>query len=175
MATSPSPSPSVAPAPHILQASGVSQRSHIVDVRVVAVRGPLQLGHVRLGKIGRCGAGRLDGRGRREEVVGHLVVVGNLAAANLDPDIVAAPGGNHREALARKLGQPCQFLLDGAKFVEGAQGVGRQQLRHDAVDGFEGQSAAGQLNLSGGSDDVGLVACVHHQRFAVHADNCLKQ
>jgi hypothetical protein len=158
-----------AAARHILNAPELPERTHIVDVRVVAVRRPLQFG------IGGRGAGCLDGRGHREEIAGHLIVVGNLAAANLDPDIVATPGGNHREAFARKLGQPCQFLLDGAKFVEGTQSVGRQQLRHDAVDGFERQAAAGQLNLSGGGDDVGFVARVHDQRFAVHADNCLKQ
>ena len=116
-----------------------------------------------------------DGLRRREELIRHAIVVGYLPAANLDPHIVSAASRDNREALARKLGLSRQLLLDGAKLFENAQGVGGQQLRHDAVNGIESKPTAGQLDLARRGDYVRLVAGVHHQRLAIDAHNRLKQ
>ena len=121
-------------------------------------------------------APRASARGvRREELVGHAIVFGNPAAPDLGPDIVAAARGDDGEVLAGELGHRRQLVLDGAELLERVLQLGRQQLRDDAVDRFERQAAARQIHLAGGRDDVRLVAGVHDERFAVDADNRLKQ
>ena len=68
-----------------------------------------------------------------------------------------------------------QLVLHGAELVERVLQLDRQQLGDDAVDRFERQAATRKIHLAGRRDDVRLVAGVHDQRFAVDADNRLKQ
>jgi hypothetical protein len=162
----------------LVMESRLAERSHVGDVRrvgherlldainvwaklvtnVLLKRGDDEHGRVRFGS-----------RRRREELVRHAIVVRNSPAANLDPHIISPASRNDGEALAGELRLRRELLLNGAELFEGSQGVGRQQLRHDAVDGLERQPPAGQLDLPGRSDHIGFVAGVHHQRLAVDA------
>ena len=134
------------------------------------------------------GADRVRGRGvdvgprrggvhrrRRKKLVGHAVVFGNAPAADLGPDVVATARRDDREVLAGELGHRRQLVLHRAELVERVLQLNRQQLRDDAVDRFEREAAARQIHLSSGRDDVRLVAGVHDERFAIDADNRLKQ
>ena len=60
-------------------------------------------------------------------------------------------------------------------FLERLLQLDRQKLIDDAVDGFERESAVRELDLPRRRHHVRLVAGVHHQRFAVDADDRLEQ
>ncbi len=98
-----------------------------------------------------------------------------MTPANLDPDVVAAPGGDNRELLSGKLSRSGQLVLDGAELVERLLQLDGQKLRDDAVHGFEREPFAGQLHLAGRRHHVRFVAGMHHQRFPVDADDGLEQ
>ena len=115
------------------------------------------------------------GLGRTEHLFGYPVVVFDLAPPDLGPHVVAAARHDHREPLTWKLGEPRQVVLGRAKFVKRVLEFHGQQLRHDAVDGFEREAAAREVHLPGRRHDVRLVAGVHDERFAIDADNRLEQ
>ena len=66
-------------------------------------------------------------------------------------------------------------MLHGAELVERTLQFHGQQLADDAVDRFEREAAARELDLTRGRHDVRLVAGVHDERFAIDTDNRLKQ
>ena len=113
---------------------------------------------------------------RTEHLFGHAVIVGNPPSADFGPNVVSATRDDHGEMLSRKLAEAWQLLvLRRTKFVEGVLEFNRQQLRHDAADGLDGQTAARKLNLPGRRNDIRLVAGVHDERLAIDADHCLEQ
>jgi hypothetical protein len=106
---------------------------------------------------------------------GIVLILRQLAPANLRPHIIAPSSGDDRELLARELRLRRQGVLDGAELVERSLELGGQKLSDDAADGVERQTAACQLHLPRRRHDVRLVAGMHDQRFAVDVDDRLKQ
>ena len=104
------------------------------------------------GRLERCDGldGRRDCRRRRhEELVGDAIVFRDPPAPDLGPDVVAAARGDDREVLAWELRHRRQLVLHRAELVERVLQLDRQQLGDDAVDRFERQAAARQVDLSG--------------------------
>jgi hypothetical protein len=105
-------------------------------------------------EILEIGAWRVRSRGRsllrehlqteRQEIV---LILRQLAPANLRPHIIAPSSGDDRELLARKLLLRRQRVLDGAELVECGLELGGQELSDDAADRVEGQTPACQLHL----------------------------
>ncbi len=89
--------------------------------------------------------------------------------ADLNPDVVAAAGRDHVEAVVAKIREP---VLHGAKFLERRQHVRRQQLRHHPDGGVQREFVCRNVQRIGSHNHVGTLADVHHQRVAVGANDC---
>jgi hypothetical protein len=130
---------------------------------------------VEIGALVRGRCRRLVREHRQPERQEIVLVIRQLAPANLRPHIVAPSSGDDRELLARELLLRRQRVLDGAELVERRLELGRQELSDDAADGVERQPPACQLHLPRRRHDVRLVAGMHDQRFAVDVDDRLEQ
>ena len=113
-------------------------------------------------------------RGLAKQLHRHAVVF-DPPPPHFRPHIVAPTRRHDRELLARKLGERGQLVLSGAEFLERLLRFDRQQLIHDADDGIERQAARREIDLPRRRHDVGLLADVHHQGFAVELDDRLKE
>ena len=94
------------------------------------------------------------------------------AAANFDPDVVAAARGYDVEAIVSHIRQP---MLHGAKLLERDQRLSGQQLRHHADGGVERELVCRDMERALADYNVRLLADVHHQRVAIGANNCGKK
>ncbi len=144
------------------------------------------------GRLGDDLGGRLLGRGR----IGDRRGLGfhddlwsgrlRLLVADLQPDVVAAPGGNDDErALQGRVGR--NLVLDRPEVGELGTLVGWQQLVHHGQDGLGREAPARQLDLApregptegipqlGRRHDVRLLADVHDDRVALEADDGAEQ
>ena len=101
-----------------------------------------------------------DGRGHRRL---------RAPPANLNPDVVAAPRGHHRESIVAVLWNP---VFDRAEFLQLRLRFAGQQLRQHAGHRVEIEAVRRDVDRLRADHHVGPLADVHHQRVAVGANDC---
>ncbi|HEX7282172.1 MAG TPA: hypothetical protein VF239_08955, partial [Vicinamibacterales bacterium] len=87
---------------------------------------------------------------------------------NLNPDVVTTARRHHIEPVVGLIGQP---VLDGAKFIEGAKRICRQQLRQHADGGVEREIVRRNVQRIRSHHDVRTLTDVHDERVAVGAND----
>lgn len=123
---------------------------------------------------GRTLARCFEGPGA-EQLHRHPILVGDPAASDFGPHIVASARRDDGEVLSWKLRHRRQLVLRRAEFVERALRFERQQLVDDAAHGVESETTCREVNLADRRHNVRLVADVHDERFAVDANDGLEE
>jgi len=116
----------------------------------------------------------MNGRGA-EHFHRHPILVRDPAPSDFGPYVVAPAGRDDGEVLSWKLRHRRQLRLRRTEFFERALRFDRQQLVDDATHGVESETTCREINLAGGRHNVGLVAHVHDQSFAVDANDRLEE